>query len=323
MMKKMQASARFKRQLSFVRDCPSYLGISIALEAFYMRLKRYIPVFAALSGVVGAVLRGLNLRSGYEVGTGLPIAGNAPQTALVVLSVAVAVLFFLASHGFVGRRGASFEDAFACASTGYKTVAVLCGLAMGAAGAGGLYLLATGADTAAQSLLEPQTPTLSAMLPLIPLWLLALLSMAAFIVLASVQAQGTMTEKRAAFTLVPMFWACFDLIITFKDNGASPFVSLYAFELFAAIALVFAFYSIAGFLYARSNPARFVFTASLGVFFSFTCVGGYLVYALLGGGAIVLTAEAVLRYLCFGAASVYLLANLALVSRRLDYAPRH
>ena len=288
-----------------------------------MKLKRYIPVFAALAGVVGAMLRGLNLHSGYEDGTGLPIPGNAPQTALIVLSVVMVALFYVLGHGFCRQRGASFEDTFGCSSTAYKTIAVLCGLAMGAAGAGGLYLLVTGTGTMTQNALEPQSSVLSTVLPLIPLWLLALLSMVAFILVASVQARGTMTESHAALTLVPMFWACFDLIITFKDNGASPFVSLYAFELFAAIALVFAFYSIAGFLYARSNPARFVFATSLGVFFSWTCVGGYLVYGLLGGGAVTLTIEAVLRYVCFGAASVYLLANLILATRHLDYAPRH
>lgn len=288
-----------------------------------MKLKRYIPVFAVLAGIVGAVLRGLNLHGGYEEGTGLPIPGNAAQTALIVLSIVMVVLFYVLGHGFKGQRGASFEHTFGCSSTGYKTIAVLCGLAMGAAGAGGLYLLATGTGTTMQTMLGPRPFVLATVLPLIPLWLLALLSMVAFILVASVQARGTMTESHAALTLVPMFWACFDLIITFKDNGASPFVSLYAFELFAAIALVFAFYSIAGFLYARSNPARFVCASALGVFFSWTCVGGYLVYGLLGGGAITLTAEAVLRYACFGAASVYLLANLILATRHLDYTPRH
>lgn len=276
-----------------------------------MKLKSYIPALAALAGVVGAVLRGLNLHTGYEEGTCLPIPGNAPQTALIALSIVAVIAFLALSRLFRKQAGAPFERAFGCGSALYKTVAVCAGLVMCAAGVYGLYLLITNRGGA-------QDGTLAGLLPLIPLWVLAILTMVSFVVLASAQAHGSITEGRAVFSVIPMFWACFDLIITFKDNGASPFVSLYAFELFAAIALVFAFYAVAGFFYARSNPARFVFAASLGVFFSWTCVGGYLVCGLLGGTPVVLTTEAVLRYACFGAASVYLLANLVICTRSLQ-----
>ena len=275
-----------------------------------MKMKSYIPAFAAAAGVVGAVLRGLNLHTGYEEGTCLPIPGNVPQIALVVLSILAVLAFLVLSRQFKEQAGVPFERAFGCGSTLYKTIAVCTGLVMCAAGVYGLYLLVTNRGGAPDG-------TLAGLLPMIPLWLLAILTMASFVVLASAQAHGSITESRAIFSVIPMFWACFDLIITFKDNGASPFVSLYAFELFAAIALVFAFYAVAGFLYARSNPARFVFTASLGVFFSWTCVGGYLVCGLLGGTPVVLTTEAVLRYACFAAASVYLLANLVICTRAL------
>lgn len=278
-------------------------------------MKRYIPILAAAAGVAGALLRGLNLHTGYEAETCLPVPGNSPQIALIALSVAAVVVFFILSRSFRAQAGSSFEQTFGCRHTGYKMIAVITGIAMGIAGLGGLYLLATGGAPAPG--LTAENPVLT-LLPLIPLWLLAILTPVSFFLLASMQASGIITERRAILSIIPMFWACFDLIITFKDNGSSPFVSLYAFELFAAIALVFAFYTLAGFFYAKSNPGRFVFTASLGVFFSWTCVGGYLVCGLLGGTPVRLTMEAVLRYVCFAAASVYLLANLFISTHALD-----
>lgn len=280
-----------------------------------MKSIRYIPIAAAVLGILGAVLRGMNLSSGYEPSTNLPIPGNKPQIALVVLSIVVFLAMLLWSTLLRTRRGTSFEDAFGCTSPLYKMIAVLSALIMGFSGLGGLYLLANG------ELLSGKT--LFSNLPLIPLWVLALLTTFSFITVASGQSRGHISEGHAIFTIVPMFWACFDLIITFKDNGASPFVSLYAFELFAAIALVYSFYAMSAFLYSTSNPARFVCMSTLAVFFCFTCVGGYLVCALLGGSTITLTPEAMLRYACFGGSSVYLLSNLYIVTRNLTYQSQH
>lgn len=279
-----------------------------------MNTIRTLPFVVGLAGLAGAAMRGLNLHTGYEPGTSLPIPGNSPQTALIILSSVLLVGLFLGTRRLKREQGMPFETAFGCAQTLYKICAVLAGLIMGASGVAGLYLLLSG---------QSGEQALGDLLPQIPLWGLAVASMLSFIVLASGQAGRRLSEGMAFFSIFPMFWACFDLIITFKDNGASPFVSLYAFELFAAIALMFAFYSMAGFLYAPGNPARFTFSASLAVFFSVTCVGGYLVYFLLGGGPVSLDLSAKLRYACFGAAAIYLFANLCIISRALTYKPRH
>lgn len=281
-----------------------------------MAIKRYLPACTIVASIVGAVLRGLNLYTGYEPVSGLPIAGNVYGTALVIVSVVVALFFLLASRQYRTQRGASFEDAFTCEHGLYRLVTVLAGFLLGGAGVWGIFRIATGQIATVDALGKALPVT--AFLPMVPLWALAIFAMLAFFVLCKMQAGGTISEGRAAFSIVPMFWACFELIITFKDNGASPFVSLYAFELFAAIFLVFAFYSYAGFFYAKSNPARFTWTASLGVFFSFTCVGGYLVCGLLGGSAVTLSAESTLRYFCFAGASIYLMANLFISGKRLS-----
>lgn len=276
-----------------------------------MKVIRYIPAAAAGAGIFGAVLRGMNLHTGYELGTHLPIAGNIPQMLLVTLTIAIGILLLLGTRFVIAREGVDFVEVFGCQNnTGYKAIAVVLALVMGGAGVIGLY------QTVNEGL---RTDTFM----MIPLWLLTLGTMLAFIIVASAQARGSMNESHAGFTLVPMFWACIDLIITFQDNASSPFVSLYAFELLAAICLMFAFYAFAGFLYASGNPARFLLTASLAVFFCFTCVGGYLVAALLGGTTITLHQETILRYACFAAGALFLLANITICTKRLTYVHKH
>ena len=261
-----------------------------------MDRKRLIPVVAAVGGVIGAVLRGLNLLTGYEPETNLPIAGNGAQTALIVLSVLTAAVLFVCARGFRADRGAVFEEMFGSSSAGFKVLSVLAGLVMIAAGAGGFYLLLP--QFSGQS-------SIFSLLPLIPLWLLAILTGGCFIGLAAALSRRAVTETTAAMTVVPMFWSCFDLIITFKDNGASPFVGLYAVELFAAIALTYAFYALAGFLYSRSSPFRFAVSAGLAVFFCLTTVGGAAIHFLAGGTAP--DGETLMRYVCFLAAGGWML----------------
>ena len=150
---------------------------------------------------------------------------------------------------------------------------------------------------------------------MIPLWILAILTGGCFIGIAAALRRKNITESTAALTIVPMFWACFDLIITFKDNGASPFVGLYGFELLAAILLTYAFYSLAGFLYSTASPARFVFSAGLAAILCVSCVGGAGISLASGAAAISFSAETLLRYACFLASGVWLFAMLVLLAR--------
>lgn len=272
-----------------------------------MKKLQFAPIFVAVFALAGAVLRGLNLMHGYEPGTGLPIAGNLPETALIAVCALAGVGLVLFAFGCRGLRGILFEDAFGAGGTLFKMVSVIAGLIMLAAGGFGLYLAVT--QTQGQ---------LSARLPLYPLWLLAMLTGGCLIGIAAALGRRTINESTASLTIIPMFWACFDLIITFKDNGASPFVGLYAFELLSAIALTYAFYALAGFLYSTASPSRFIFSAGAAVILCLTCVGGTLISMASGVSAIVPTTDTLLRYACFLASGVWLFAMLVLLSRADD-----
>ena len=272
-----------------------------------MKIKTAAPAFVGLAALLGAVLRGLNLMYGYEEGTRLPVPGDPAETGLIALSALAAVLLLAAALRCRRYRGIAFEEAFCSGGALFKMLSVLTGLVMIAAGGAGLY------TTAAVFSSGDARSTL----PMIPLWLLAMLTGGSFIGTASAISRRKITESAAALTIVPMFWACFDLIITFKDNGASPFVGLYGFELLAAIALTYAFYSLAGFLYSTASPSRFVFSAGLAAVLCIAVVGGAFLSILSGSSVIPFPAETLLRYACFLASGVWLFALLVLLSRSL------
>ena len=282
-----------------------------------MKLKAYTPAFVGLAALAGAALRGLNLLHGYEAGTRLPVHGDPAETGLMILTAAAVLFLLLAALKFRENRGLAFETAFSGGDTMFKMLSVIAGLVMIAAGAFGLYLTVSGGMTPAadpEAIMMVQ-PSPLANLPMIPLWILAMLTGGCFIGIATALSRKTITESTAALTIVPMFWACFDLIITFKDNGASPFVGLYGFELLAAIFLTYAFYSLAGFLYSTASPSRFVFSAGLAAILCVACVGGAAISLASGSPVIVFTTETLLRYACFLASGVWMFTLLVLLVR--------
>lgn len=282
-----------------------------------MKLKAFTPFVVGLAALAGAVLRGLNLLHGYEQGTCLPVHGDPGETGLIVLTAAAALFLLFAAVKFRKNRGMAFETAFSGGDTIFKMLSVIAGLVMLAAGAFGLYLTVSGntvpaADPEAIVMVQP-SPLSN--LPMIPLWILAMLTGGCFIGIAAALSRKTITESTAALTIVPMFWACFDLIITFKDNGASPFVGLYGFELLAAIFLTYAFYSLAGFLYSTASPSRFVFSAGLAAILCVACVGGAGIALAAGTSAVTFTMTTLLRYACFLASGVWMFTLLVLLAR--------
>lgn len=281
-----------------------------------MKLKVLTPALVGAAALIGAVLRGANLIYGYEAGTRLPIPGDPAETGLIALSALMAVLLFLVARMYHKNRGIQFETAFAGSGTLFKMVSVIAGLTMIAAGAAGLYLTVSSSAPAPDPEMMMTTPVSPlADLPMIGLWIFAMLTGGCFIGIASALSRKTISASNAMLTILPMFWACFDLIITFKDNGASPFVGLYGFELLAAILLTYAFYALAGFLYSTASPARFAFSAGLAIILCTACVGGAVISLISGAAVVTFPAVTLLRYACFLASGAWLFSLLVLLTR--------
>ena len=63
-----------------------------------MRKSVLLPALAVAGGIVGLLVRRVYLANGFEVGTGLPIAGAPSLWAVALVAVAVVVALHLWKH---------------------------------------------------------------------------------------------------------------------------------------------------------------------------------------------------------------------------------
>lgn len=69
------------------------------------------------------------------------------------------------------------------------------------------------------------------------------------------------------FTILPVFWACFSLILVFRDRIADPIIADYIFLLFGFICILLFLYTQAGYIYRKNRLMLSVVTAMLGTYF--------------------------------------------------------
>lgn len=113
---------------------------------------------------------------------------------------------------------------------------------------------------------------------------------------------------------IPMFLACFDLSIIFKENGANPIIFYYVYDLFTAIAIMYAFYFFSSFLFRDGRPATFIATSTLAIsIIAFTLVSRFA-YPMIIESAPALTIYEIIRYISFIASGLFLIvANINIV----------
>lgn len=260
-----------------------------------MNLIVLLPILAALLGVFGGVFRGLSLLNGYEPQTHLPIVGDNFQLMLIILSVVSVVIFVILCARFKFDAEPQFEKAFISDSAGYKTLCVLSALITILCGAGGFYFALTNSDKSFYSHITE-----------FPLWILAVLTGVAIIGL--IRAKENINESSAYFTLIPMFWAAFDLIVIFKNNSSSPFVGYYSFELIPSVFLTLAFYAFASFLYSKPKPRFMLFASSIAIIFSLVCVIGTVMTHILNPTLWAFNMQTLMRTGCLLGTALYLFA---------------
>lgn len=266
-----------------------------------------IPIIALIFGVAGGVLRGITLLNGYEPQTLLPIYNDKFQIILTILSVICAVLFLVLCKTKCQNLPKDFEKAFASSSSITKTVCVISAALMFIFGAVGFYTAVTSPNQNIYTRISE-----------FPLWILAVLSAVAIIIITSALSKQSISESNANLLLIPMFWAAFDLIVVFKQNASSPFLGYYSFELLPSIFLTLAFYSLAGFLYSKPKPRFMLFCSSLAIVFSYTCVLGIFITQIVNPSMWSFELSTICRCGCLLGAITWLLSLTTNLCRQQD-----
>lgn len=273
-----------------------------------MRFHRQLPVIAVAGGVVGALLRAMQLATGFEPGTALYQSDNLwgqLLTGWLLLTVLLCAFF-----AWRGQHYASFEELFGCKNTFCKAVLALSGLLLAA---GGIAWLPTALQTA-QTLTE-NNDSWFLMLE-IPFGILCIVTGLCLVGIGAVLAREEITARQAQLTIPPLFWAAFHLLVVYRQYCVSANLALFMTEIFASIACVMAFYSYSKLLYGKPEPRQFTFWATLAFVLALTDVIGYLLSLKLGNDAVHWTLGTEVRGGCLLMGNVFLFCELWLITGR-------
>lgn len=281
-------------------------------------MKRSVYIlFAAAAGLIGAVLRGMSIVSGIDPETGLAASGNGPGLALIVVCLAALVIAVLLSRRCFGGMQTDYEALLGYISSKARLLCTLCGAGLAVTGAAALLNIG---GMVAEQTSEYQPFGLVPLAALIAQWILCLMSGVTMVLFARKQDGHAATARQGILIAVPMFWASLTLIMTYHENSSNPVMMDYAYELLMVIALLAAFYYIAGLFFAECKPVRVALFAALSVILTLTCTGGFLIASVVNGLAASWTLTAPLsdlfRMAAYLFAGGYLLTELTQLGQK-------
>ncbi len=238
-----------------------------------MKNRLFPSLFAlpVVTGICGALLRASQLKDAYDAETGILRSGEPVTYGLVAVCVIAALIALLAAFllkNGVEIKSAKFQKGLSV-STAVSSALVLVYAAMT------LYTL----------LDEFATPTLI-------LGLISVYCAVAFLVLAKYSFAERDDVAYCVFSAVPAFWACFMLILAFRDKISDPIIANYVPMIFSYLSILMFCYSVAAHILGKNKKHVAVFTCFFGIFFILM----ELLSPLFAGGLVEINA-ATIRYL--------------------------
>ena len=226
-----------------------------------MRSRSYLLLSIPLC-LAGAALQCWSLATGYEPGTGLPIAGAPALTALTVFAVAVPVLALLLSLPLRGGRTARPEGLYAGIPLPGSLLGALSG---GLTAAAGVLLLLRDLPAA---LNRPQILDIG----VCAVDLLLVLGGGSMVWMALSARKEGRTAGHSLAALLPGFAGCFRLVIFYHNHSRDPVVAHYCWMLLALMAAILALYYQAGFSFDHPRPLRAMTCTMTAAIYAFTAL---------------------------------------------------
>lgn len=211
-----------------------------------------------LAGIAGAVLRGFELRFAFDPVTGLAERFHPFTISLLALSAAVFVLLiiYMATHRMTTQFG--YDQAFE------------------ARGAGGAVLPVAAAAALAVSALFAfrQYIDKTSDFGILAFGILAALAVWSVLRVSVGVASKNMPKSANIMIIIPIFWACFWLIVIFQKNAADPVIFDYIYMMLASIATTLFIYSSAGYAFGRGSAFKTRLFSGCAVYFSMVALLG-------------------------------------------------
>lgn len=245
-----------------------------------MKKPLLLPFIALVGGAAAAVLRLLQNTTGFEEGTGLPIPGNLPATALVILLVLLAVVLILLVRRLPEKAAPAFPADFTARDPRLLFVPMAGLFLMGISGVLDLVAGLGLTETLIQSAVSAADPSgmtsvvaisssdgYSSQAHLI-LGVLDLLAAAGLFF--AVRACGTKhRHSRLRFNgtwlLAPVLAMAVRLVLAYRVDSVNPALEAYYVELLALVFLNLAFYRFSSFSFDAGRTRRFALYACCAV----------------------------------------------------------
>ena len=254
-------------------------------------MKKYLlALLPVLGGIAAFILRMLQLRTGFETSTGLPVAGNPYAYGLVVLLVVLAVVFFLLVRRLPAEKTQppSFQDAFSAIGAGGATLLVV-----------GVFLLAVSGvyDIYSGLVAAPSRATMV-------MGILSILSAVCLFPVIPVCRRKTADTEAAprtlsgGYLLVPVCCFVVRLILVYRQDSLNPSLAAYYVELLALTFLCLALYRLSSFAYGAGRTRRFSIYAMMAIVLCAATLAeraGLSSMLLYAGGAVLLLGFLLLR----------------------------
>ena len=211
-----------------------------------------MPFIALILGIGALFLRYTEINTVFDATTGLP-EQNALVT-LILIGVSVVVILMAVIFGIVVAKkyDANTEYTRAFSPSGLLYLGVFFILGLGLIAAAVMYYLD---QREVMVLLDMFFAAF------------AVLTGVSLIFLARSAYKGRGGSELCVFGVIPVFFMCIWLILTYKQHASDPVILDYAYECVAASAAALSFYFGAGYIFKKPKPGKTVFSYLLTIFF--------------------------------------------------------
>lgn len=269
-----------------------------------MLIYRIMAAVAAIFGAAMGVVRIFEVRGGYDA-SGLAIAGDPNRLILIACTVLIFVAALILAFGLRTSEDRNSPRAFTHPS---RIISLVYFTSMCAFVATALFMILG-------CIGNFSAPTMIS-------GFLLFFACAGMILLSFLLVKSVFPKELSFVSLIPTFWACYQLILSFRAETQNPVMSAYIFEIAALVFILLTFFYQAGMLYMRKILRRTYFSAVISLYLSSMCfISEFVlgVQAFSSKGAIVDKIALLipgLMYLGGAAYAVYVL--LCLLRSRVD-----
>jgi len=227
---------------------------------------KLFPVLFALpitTGICGALLRASQFTHAYDPQTGILKNGEPVTYGLLAVCIIAVLMAIIAA--FLLKRGVEFNTVhlplFVKASMSLSSVVILI--------YAGITFFSLRENFDAAKLV---------------LGLFSVYTSVALLVMGKYQLSERESTAYCIFSAVPAFWACFMLILTFREKISDPIIANYVPLMFSYISILFFSYSLCAHVLGKSKKHIAVFFCFVGIFFiliealSLIFAGDYITY---------------------------------------------